>query len=305
MRLICMGSPAFSVPVLEALVAAGHEIVAVYTQPPRPAGRGKKQRPCPVHARALALTLDVRHPASLKEAEEQAAFSELRADAAVVVAYGLLLPQELLDAPAHGCLNIHASLLPRWRGAAPIHRAIMAGDRETGICIMQMEAGLDTGPVLYQETISIAPDETTAALHERLSDLGARSIVQSLKDLSQLQARPQSSVGICYAQKIDKSEAQIDWSLPAEILDRQIRGLSPFPGAWAMLRGERVKFLGSALISCEQPLASAGTVLDDDLGIACGSGALRITRLQRAGKSAQSSAEFLRGTPVIAGEQLV
>jgi methionyl-tRNA formyltransferase len=305
MRLIIMGSPAISVPVLEALVAAGHEIVAVYTQPPRPAGRGKKQRPCPVHARALALTLDVRHPASLKEAEEQAAFSELRADAAVVVAYGLLLPQELLDAPAHGCLNIHASLLPRWRGAAPIHRAIMAGDRETGICIMQMEAGLDTGPVLYQETISIAPDETTAALHERLSDLGARSIVQSLKDLSQLQARPQSSVGICYAQKIDKSEAQIDWSLPAEILDRQIRGLSPFPGAWAMLRGERVKFLGSALISCEQPLASAGTVLDDDLGIACGSGALRITRLQRAGKSAQSSAEFLRGTPVIAGEQLV
>ena len=305
MRLIFMGSPAFSVPVLEALVAAGHEIVAVYTQPPRPAGRGKKQRPCPVHARALALTLDVRHPASLKEAEEQVAFSELRADAAVVVAYGLLLPQELLDAPAHGCLNIHASLLPRWRGAAPIHRAIMAGDRETGICIMQMEAGLDTGPVLYQETISIAPDETTAALHERLSDLGARSIVQSLKDLSQLQARPQSSVGICYAQKIDKSEAQIDWSLPAEILDRQIRGLSPFPGAWAMLRGERVKFLGSVLISCEQPLASAGTVLDDDLGIACGSGALRITRLQRAGKSAQSSADFLRGTPVIAGEQLV
>lgn len=305
MRLIFMGSPAFSVPLLEALVAAGHEIVAVYTQPPRPAGRGKKQRPCPVHARALALTLDVRHPASLKEAEEQAAFSELRADAAVVVAYGLLLPQELLDAPAHGCLNIHASLLPRWRGAAPIHRAIMAGDRETGICIMQMEAGLDTGPVLYQETISIAPDETTAALHDRLSDLGARSIVQSLKDLSQLQARPQSSVGICYAQKIDKSEAQIDWSLPAEILDRQIRGLSPFPGAWAMLRGERVKFLGSALISCEQPLASAGTVLDDDLGIACGSGALRITRLQRAGKSAQSSADFLRGTPVIAGEQLV
>ena len=305
MRLIFMGSPAFSVPVLEALVAGGHEIVAVYTQPPRPAGRGKKQRPCAVHARALALTLDVRHPASLKQAEEQAAFSALRADAAVVVAYGLLLPQELLDAPAHGCLNIHASLLPRWRGAAPIHRAIMAGDRETGICIMQMEAGLDTGPVLYQETISIAPDETTAALHERLSDLGARSIVQSLKDLSQLQARPQSSVGICYAQKIDKSEAQIDWSLPAEILDRQIRGLSPFPGAWAMLRGERVKCLGSALISCEQPLASAGTVLDDDLGIACGSGALRITRLQRAGKSAQSSAEFLRGTPVIAGEQLV
>ncbi|MED7678281.1 methionyl-tRNA formyltransferase [Rhodobacteraceae bacterium IMCC15231] len=305
MRLIFMGSPAFSVPVLEALVAAGHEIVAVYTQPPRPAGRGKKQRPCPVHACALALTLEVRHPASLKESEEQATFSELRADAAVVVAYGLLLPQELLDVPAHGCLNIHASLLPRWRGAAPIHRAIMAGDRETGICIMQMEAGLDTGPVLYQETISIAPDETTAALHERLSDLGARSIVQSLKDLSQLQARPQSSVGICYAQKIDKSEAQIDWSLPAEILDRQIRGLSPFPGAWAMLRGERVKFLGSALISCEQPLASAGTVLDDDLGIACGSGALRITRLQRAGKSAQSSADFLRGTPVIAGEQLV
>ena len=305
MRLIFMGSPAFSVPVLEALVAAGHEIVAVYTQPPRPAGRGKKQRPCPVHARALALTLDVRHPASLKKAEEQAAFSALRADAAVVVAYGLLLPQELLDAPTHGCLNIHASLLPRWRGAAPIHRAIMAGDRETGICIMQMEAGLDTGPVLYRETISIASDETTDALQERLSDLGARAIAQSLQDLSKLQARPQSSIGVCYAHKIDKSEAQIDWSLPAEILDRQIRGLSPFPGAWAMLRGERVKFLGSALMSAEPPLAAAGTVLDDDLGIACGSGALRITRLQRAGKSAQSSADFLRGTPVIAGEQLV
>jgi methionyl-tRNA formyltransferase len=258
-----------------------------------------------VHARALALTLDVRHPASLKQAEEQAAFSALRADAAVVVAYGLLLPQALLDAPTHGCLNIHASLLPRWRGAAPIHRAIMAGDRETGICIMQMEAGLDTGPVLYRETISIASDETTAALQERLSDLGARAIVQSLQDLSQLQARPQSSIGVCYAHKIDKSEAQIDWSLPAEILDRQIRGLSPFPGAWAMLRGERVKFLGSALMSAEPPLAAAGTVLDDDLGIACGSGALRITRLQRAGKSAQSSADFLRGTPVIAGEQLV
>ena len=305
MRLIFMGSPAFSVPVLEALVAAGHEIVSVYTQPPRPAGRGKKQRPCPVHAHALALTLDVRHPASLKQAEEQAAFSALRADAAVVMAYGLLLPQELLDAPTHGCLNIHASLLPRWRGAAPIHRAIMAGDRETGICVMQMEAGLDTGPVLYRETMSIAPDETTAALQERLADLGARAILQSLQDMSQLQARPQSSIGICYAHKIDKSEAQIDWSLPAKILDRQIRGLSPFPGAWTMLRGERVKLLGSALLSDDPPLAAAGTVIDGDFGIACGSGALRITRLQRAGKAAQSTADFLRGTPILAGEHLV
>ena len=305
MRVVFMGTPDFSVAALRSLSEAGHEIVAVYSQPPRKSGRGQKLRPSPVQAYAERQGWTVFTPKNFRDLAELANFAALEADIAVVVAYGLILPQALLDAPRLGCLNIHASLLPRWRGAAPIHRAIMAGDAQTGVCIMQMDAGLDTGPVRLCRALDIAAQETTAELHDRLAALGAAAIVDVLADLPGHPPKAQPDVGICYAQKIDKSEAQIDWSLPAEILDRQIRGLSPFPGAWAMLRGERVKFLGSALISCEQPLASAGTVLDDDLGIACGSGALRITRLQRAGKSAQSSAEFLRGTPVIAGEQLV
>ena len=298
MRLVFMGSPDFSVPLLDALVSAGHQIACVYCQPPRPAGRGKKDRPTPVHARALELGLPVRHPTSLRHAEVQQEFAALQADVAVVVAYGLILPQAVLDAPRHGCLNIHASLLPRWRGAAPIHRAIMAGDSETGICIMQMEAGLDTGPVLLRLTTPIGENETTGALHDRLSVLGAKGILQALADLGQLLPSPQPDVGVCYAEKIDKSEACVNWARPAVDLHRQIRGLSPFPGAWTLIDGARVKLLGAELAT---GTGAPGTVLDEGLRIACGEGALRITRLQRAGKAAQDAATALRGMAVPAG----
>ncbi|MCG6902699.1 MAG: methionyl-tRNA formyltransferase [Rhodobacter sp.] len=292
MRLVFMGTPEFSVPVLDALVAAGHEIACVYCQPPRPAGRGKKERLTPVHTRALALGLAVRHPSSLKSAGEQAGFAALDADVAVVVAYGLILPQAILDMPRHGCLNIHASLLPRWRGAAPIHRAIMAGDAETGVCIMQMEAGLDTGPVLMREATGIRPDDTTGSLHDRLSAIGAALIVRSLDRLDTLTPVPQPDAGTTYADKIDKAEAQIDWTRPAAMIDRQIRGLSPFPGAWTTVRGERVKLLASRLAGGQ---GAPGTVLDGALTVACGQGAVQITRAQRAGKGAQEIDGLLRG----------
>ncbi|WP_298570771.1 methionyl-tRNA formyltransferase [uncultured Aliiroseovarius sp.] len=291
MRLVFMGSPDFSVPVLEALVDAGHDIAAVYCQPPRPAGRGKKDRPGPVHARAAELGLLVRHPVSLKGADEQAAFAALNADVAVVVAYGLILPQAVLDAPKHGCLNIHASLLPRWRGAAPIHRAIMAGDAETGVCIMQMEAGLDTGPVLLREATPIGAEETTAQLHDRLSAMGARLIVQALDRLPDLTPVPQPEDGVTYAHKINKAEAQVDWTRPAVEMDRLIRGLSPFPGAKCDMGGEQVKLLASRVVD---GLGAPGQVLDG-LTIACGEGAVEILRAQRPGKRAMDSADFLRG----------
>ncbi|WP_371225517.1 methionyl-tRNA formyltransferase [Roseovarius sp. 2305UL8-3] len=298
MRIVFMGTPEFSVPVLDALVEAGREIAAVYCQPPRPAGRGKKDRPTPVHARAEALGLPVRHPVSLKGADEQTEFAALNADIAVVVAYGLILPQAVLDAPKHGCLNIHASLLPRWRGAAPIHRAIMARDGETGICIMQMEAGLDTGPVLLRETTEIDSEETTGELHDRLSAMGAALIVEVLDRLGTLTPEPQSEEGMTYAAKIDKSEARLDWAWTAAEVDAHIRGLSPFPGAWSELDGERVKILKSRVSSgCGAP----GRALDDALSIACGKGAVQLLRLQRAGRGAQDADEFLRGTPVPKG----
>ncbi len=290
MKLVFMGTPEFSVPVLQAL-AKRHDIVAVYTQPPRPAGRGKDLRPTPVHAAATALSLPVRHPASLKSPEEQTAFAALNADVAVVVAYGLILPQAVLDAPCHGCLNIHASLLPRWRGAAPIHRAIMAGDTETGICIMQMEAGLDTGPVLLRSATPIGAEETTQDLHDRLSQMGADLILDALDRLPRLTPEPQPSQGITYAAKIDKLEARIDWTRPAAEVDRQIRALSPFPGAWCMAAGERIKLLRSRLAKGS---ATPGTVLPD-LTIACGSDAVKITLAQREGKKPQSPQDFLNG----------
>jgi len=301
LRVVFMGSPDFSVPVLDALVDAGHEIACVYCQPPRPAGRGKKDRPTPVQARAQALDLPVRHPRSLKDGDAQAEFAALNADIAVVVAYGLLLPQAVLDAPKRGCLNIHASLLPRWRGAAPIHRAIMAGDAETGICIMQMEAGLDTGPVLLRQAEQIRPDDTTALLHDRLSALGADLIVQTLAQLDDLTPQPQPEEGVTYAKKIDKTEARIDWSRPAPEVDRQIRGLSPFPGAWCEIGDQRVKVLASSLGVGQ---GAPGTVLDDALTIACGSGAVRLLRLQRAGKGVQDAEVFLRGWPVARGTRI-
>ncbi|MEL7254479.1 MAG: methionyl-tRNA formyltransferase [Pseudomonadota bacterium] len=290
MRVIFMATPDFSVPVLDALVDAGHDIAAVYCQPPRPAGRGKKDRPTPVHARADALGLEVRHPVTLKGAEDD--IRALNADIAVVVAYGLILPQAVLDAPRLGCLNIHASLLPRWRGAAPIHRAIMAGDAETGVCIMQMEAGLDTGPVLLREATPIGAEDTTGALHDRLSDMGARLIVEALAGIDSLTPVPQPTDGVTYAEKINKAEARVDWTAPAEEVDRKIRGLSPFPGAWSEAEGQRLKFLASRVVA---GTGAPGTVLNDTLTIACGTDAVEVLRLQRAGRGPQDRAEFLRG----------
>jgi methionyl-tRNA formyltransferase len=290
MKIVFMGTPEFSVPVLEAL-HQHHEILAVYCQPPRPAGRGKADRPSPVQARAEALGLHVRHPVSLRSEDAAKDFAALGADVAVVVAYGLILPQAILDAPRLGCLNIHASLLPRWRGAAPIHRAIMAGDRETGVCIMQMEAGLDTGPVLLREALPIGAEETTAQLHDRLSALGARLIVQALDRLPDLAPVPQPETGVTYAAKIDKAEARVDWSRPAEEVDRLIRGLSPFPGAWVDIRGERVKLLRSRLAAGQ---GAAGQVLHG-FTIACGQAAVEITEAQREGKRPMPAADILRG----------
>jgi methionyl-tRNA formyltransferase len=289
-KLVFLGTPDFSVPALRAL-AARHEVVCVYTQPPRPAGRGKQDRPTAVHQAALDLGLTVRHPVSLRDPQAQAEFAALGADVAVVVAYGLILPQPVLDAPRFGCLNIHASLLPRWRGAAPIHRAIMAGDAQTGVCIMQMEAGLDTGPVLLRGSLPIGPEDTTADLHDRLADLGAQMIVTALDRLPSLTPEAQAEAGVTYATKIDKAEARIDWSRPAAEVDRQIRGLSPFPGAWCEVSGERVKLLRSRLADGSgQP----GQVLGG-LIIACGSGAVEITLAQREGKRPMVPDDFLRG----------
>jgi methionyl-tRNA formyltransferase len=291
MRVVFMGTPDFAVRALDALIAAGHEIACVYTQPPRPAGRGKQDRLTPVHARAQERGLEVRHPASLRGAEAVAEFAALNADVAVVVAYGLILPQAVLDAPGLGCLNIHASLLPRWRGAAPIQRAIMAGDAETGVCIMQMQAGLDTGPVLAREVTGIGPEDTAAGLHDRLAALGAGLIVATLARLPDLVPEAQPEAGVTYAAKIDKAEARVDWSRPAAEVDRQIRGLSPFPGAWCEVAGERVKLLGSRLA---EGRGAPGQVLEG-WTIACGTGAVEITRVQREGKRPLAAAEALRG----------
>ncbi|MEM7295658.1 MAG: methionyl-tRNA formyltransferase [Pseudomonadota bacterium] len=282
MRLVFMGSPDFAVPSLNALIAAGHEISCVYSQPPRPAGRGKKLRPTPVHARAEALGLDVRTPTSLKTSAETETFAALGADAGIVIAYGLILPQAILDSPRYGCLNAHASLLPRWRGAAPIHRAIMAGDEETGICIMQMEAGLDTGPVLLRRELEIGAEETTGELHDRLAELGATALAHALAQLDDLAAAPQPKSGITYAAKVDKAEARIDWTLPAAEIDRQIRGLSPFPGAWTMAGGYRLRLLRSRIAKGE---GEPGQRLHGTT-IACGEGAIELIELQRPGKRA-------------------
>lgn len=290
MRVIFMGTPEFSVPVLEALAGA-HEVVAVYSQPPRPAGRGKKERPSPVHAKAEELGIEVRTPRNFKAPEDREAFAALNADIAVVVAYGLILPQAILDAPAKGCLNIHASLLPRWRGAAPIHRAIMAGDSRTGICIMQMEAGLDTGPVMLREATEIGATETTGELHDRLSAMGARLILDALSEIDSLILQPQPEDGVTYAAKIDKAEAQVDWTRPADEVIRHINGLSPFPGAWTEIAGERIKLLRAAPA---EGSGAPGEILDG-FTIACGTGALEILEAQRPGKRPMSGDDVLRG----------
>ena len=297
MRIIFMGTPDFAVPTLRALHHAAHDIAAVYTQPPRRAGRGKKLQPSPVQREAEVLNVPVHSPKSLKGAAEQEAFRAHEADIAVVAAYGLILPQAILDAPENGCLNVHASILPRWRGAAPIHRAIMAGDPVTGVTIMQMEAGLDTGPMLATVRTPIE-DKTTGELTEELAELGAQLMVGTLRELANHRPLAQDDDEATYAPKIDKAEARIDWSASAADVVRHIHGLSPFPGAWCEIEGERVKLLRAEVIDGE---GASGEVLDDNLAIACATGAIRPVRLQRAGKPAMDRADFLRGKAIAKG----
>ena len=285
-----MGTPDFAVPALRAL-AARHEVACVYSQPPRPAGRGQKDRTSPVHQAALELGLKLRHPESLRQTDDITDFRDLGADVAVVVAYGLILPPAILSAPRHGCLNIHASLLPRWRGAAPIHRAVMAGDKETGIAIMQMDAGLDTGPVLLHQAMPIGSGDTTGDLHDRLAHLGAQLILAALDGIDTIPRTPQPVGGATYAAKISKAEARLDWSRPAGDLDRLVRGLSPFPGAWCLAAGERLKLLRTRMA---EGSGDPGQVLTG-LTIACGTGAVEIVEAQREGRKAVSGEDLLRG----------
>jgi len=299
MRLVFMGTPDFAVSTLKALIAAGHEIACVYSQPPRPAGRGMAERPSPVHASAAAQGIEVRTPLTLKDAAEQARFADLNADAAVVVAYGLLLPKPVLDAPRLGCFNVHASLLPRWRGAAPIQRAIMSGDADSGVTIMRMEEGLDTGPMCKVERLAITPATTAQTLHDDLAALGASLMVEALAD-PQLACVPQPEAGVTYAKKIDKAEARIDFMRSAEEVRNHIHGLSPFPGAWCPVKDTRIKVL---LCEVVEGTGTPGTFLDDRLTIACGTGAIRLLRLQREGKGAMEATEFLRGFPIPSGTE--
>jgi methionyl-tRNA formyltransferase len=300
LRLAFMGSPDFAVPALRALHAAGHEIAAVYAQPPRPAGRGQKETPCPVHRAALELGLAVRTPARVKrDAAEHAAFAALDLDVAVVAAYGLILPPAMLAAPRRGCLNIHASLLPRWRGAAPIQSAILAGDAETGITIMRMEEGLDTGPMLLREAIPIGPRATTPELHDALAAIGADLILRALAE--DPPAVPQPEAGVTHAGKIAKADGALDWRQDAAALDRRVRALNPWPGTFFRHGEETIRLLEA------EPAPGAGppgTVLDAAPIIACGAGALGLLRLQRAGRAALPAAEFLRGHPILPGETL-
>jgi len=334
MRIAFMGTPDFAVPTLDALVKAGHDVVAVYTQPPRRAGRGKKLSPSAVQARAEGLGLEVRTPSSLKDAEVQKAFAALDLDVAVVAAYGLILPRAILDAPREGCLNVHGSLLPRWRGAAPVQRAILAGDTETGVCIMQMEAGLDTGPVRAVAYTEIAA-KTAGDITEELARLGANLLIEVLGDLVAHPAKDQPQNGEAYAAKIGKAETQLDFTADAPMVERQVRAFNPAPGAWFEYDGQRYRVLGadifnlyrhpsegwglgreSAATQSEAPAAidaslrwhdgefEAGTILDDRLTIACGNDAIRPTIIQRAGKPAMALEEFLRGNAIPIGTQL-
>ncbi len=303
LRLAFMGTPEFARTGLAALIAAGHDIACVYSQPPRPAGRGQRSRASPVQALAEERGLPVRTPVNLREAAEQAHFADLGLDAAVVAAYGLILPPAILEAPRRGCLNIHASLLPRWRGAAPIQRAILAGDHETGITIMQMDEGLDTGPMLLAERLPISPSDTGAMLHDRLAALGARLIVAALEQSAtgRLIPTPQPASGATYAAKLRREDGRLDWREPAGDLARRVRALTPWPGAWCELVGKRIKILAAEAVGAEGP---PGRVLDDRLTIACGAGALRLLTVQRPGKAPLGAAEFLRGFKLIPGTVL-
>lgn len=312
LRVVFMGTPDFAVPCLSEIIGAGHEIAAVYTQPPRPAGRGMEARKSPVHNFADKAGLDVRHPKGLRKPERQAAFADLAADVAVVVAYGLILPKPILDAPRYGCLNLHGSLLPRWRGAAPIQRAIMAGDKTSGVMVMQMDEGLDTGGICLADQMMIGPDMTAGELHDDLMQRGADLIVRALAALERgsLECKAQSEDGVTYAQKIEKSETRINWELAAHDVHNHMRGLSPWPGAWFEAdlgagKKERVKVIRSALSAKHaNHNAPPGTLLDaDNLIIACGSGAVQLLHVQRAGKKAMGTEDFLRGAQLAQGAQ--
>ncbi len=296
MRIIFMGSPEFAVPNLDALVASGREVVCVYTQPPRPAGRGKGERKTAVHERAEALGIEVRPPRSLRNEEEQERFRALNADLAVVAAYGLILPKPILDAPKQGCINVHASLLPRWRGAAPIQRAILAGDEVTGVTIMRMEEGLDTGPILLKRELDIR-EKNAGQVTEELANLGAAALVEWLDNPTPAQAQP--AEGVTYASKIDKAEARIDWSKAAAEIERQVRAFSPSPGAWFEVNGERMKLLEA--LAGDEASGVPGQVLDDCLSVACGSGYIRPLKVQRAGRAPMTPGELLRGFPIPKG----
>jgi methionyl-tRNA formyltransferase len=303
MRIIFMGTPDFAVPSLNALVAAKHEVVAVYTQPPRRAGRGKALTPAPVQLRAEALGIEVRYPASLRDADAKADFAALKADVAVVAAYGLILPQAVLDAPKHGCINVHASLLPRWRGAAPIHRAILAGDQVTGVTIMKMEAGLDTGPMLATAETVVA-SKNVGELTTELAMIGANRLVDVLASLSTFPPVTQPGDGVLYAPKIDKSESRLDFMTSAVQTVRQIRTFAPVPGAFFEIAGERVRILEAEAIITPEP-ASPGTVIDDALAIACNPGVIRPLQVQRASRGVMTPAELLRGFAIPKGTKLI
>ena len=301
LRIVFMGTPGFAVPALEALVAAGHDIACVYTQPPRPAGRGQRERQSAVHRAATRHGLPVRHPARLGDAGE---FAALAPDIAVVAAYGLILPAALLAAPRLGCVNIHASLLPRWRGAAPIQRAVLAGDEETGITVMQMDEGLDTGGILAQRRLTIGPEDDAGTIHDGLAAIGAEALLETLGEIAadRCRARPQPDDGVTYAARIERGETGIDWREPASAVHRRIRAFSPSPGAWFEARGARIRVLAARLV--REIGAPPGTVIDDGTVVACGEGGVRLERLQRAGKGAVDARAFLRGFPLPAGTVL-
>ena len=303
LRIAFMGSPDFAVPTLAALLDAGHDVVCVYAQPPRPAVRGHKERPCPVHAFAAGRGLPVRTPVNFKDPTDRDAFKALDLDAAVVVAYGLILPTPVLDAPRLGCFNVHASLLPRWRGAAPIHRALLAGDVETGVTVMGMEAGLDTGPMYLTGRMPITNSTTASDLHDALAEIGAALMVEALTGIADgtLAATPQPAEGVTYAAKLSRDESRMDWTRPASEIERMVRGLNPWPGLWFDLEGERIKVLGAELASGS---GVPGTVIAAPLVIACGDGALTVTRLQRPGKGPLDVADYLRGNPIAVGTVL-
>lgn len=300
MRIAFMGTPDFAVPTLDALIAAGHEIVCVYSQPPRPAGRGKALRPSPVHARAESAGTRVRTPLTLRGEEEQRSFAELKLDAAVVAAYGLILPVPILEAPRFGCLNVHASLLPRWRGAAPIQRAIIAGDESTGVTIMGMEKGLDTGPMFAVRETPIG-GKTAGELTSELAGIGGALMVEVLERLPELEPVPQPEDGVTYAAKIDKKEAKLDFSKPAIAVERQVRAFNPAPGAFFEIGGERIKLLQAEISGQAGP---PGAVIDDQLTIACGAGSIVPLLVQRAGRGAMTSSELLRGFAIPKGTKL-